>query len=218
MRASFSKVIYLPVSLNDSDFCRKAAEDRQKRNSFPVVNIIQNGWIIIDRLSDKLVDAYQNWPSFYKLHLHGFLDGTMESKIRNAQRMPHISTFLYSNESLPQILNDYDIGFVGYAERSSNDRHMENTSSQVVSYSRLGIPVIGCGSSLFNDFVNKQKIGIGISSIEEMEDAIKKIIENYPLFASNARKLYESRFNLTNLFHGYLLQTFESLFVVSQVK
>ncbi len=210
MGITFSNTIYLPVSLNDSEFCRKAAEERRRRNSFPTVNIIQNGWIAENRWSDRLIDAYQNWPGSYILHLHGFMGDWMEGKILKARRMPHVSTLLYSNDSLPQMLDDYDIGFVGYAEEDSNFEHNENASSQLVDFLRLGIPVIGCGSFSFNEFVAKQNIGISISSMEETADVIKKIVDNYALFSSSARKVYEQRFNLNAHFNN-LIGSFQSL-------
>ncbi len=209
---SFPNTIYLPVSLNDSEFCRKAAEIRRKKDSFHTVNIIQNGWIVENRWSDQLIDVYRNWPDCYKLHLHGFMGDKMESRIKNAQRKPDVSTLIYDSDRLSQMLNNYDIGFVGYNEPDINFNHIENASSQMVMFLRLGIPVIGYGYDLFNDFVNKNNIGIGISTIGEMENAIKKIIDNYPFFSYTARRMYELKYNLKSIFNNYLIKFFESLF------
>lgn len=206
---NFPQTVYLPISLNDSEFCRKASENRQKKNTFSTVNIIQNGWIAENRWSDQLIDAYRNWPACYKLHLHGFMGDRMESRIKNAQRKPDVSTLIYGSDSLVRVLNNYDIGFVGYNEPDSNFNHIKNASSQMVMFLRLGIPVIGCGSPLFNDFVTKQNIGIGISSPEGAEDAIKQIIDNYSFFSYKARNLYELRLNLNNIFNNYLIKAFE---------
>ncbi len=208
---SFPNTIYLPVSLNDSEFCRKASEKRRKRDSIFTVNIIQSGGIAYSRWSDQLIDAYQNWPSSYKLHLHGFISDMVGNKIRNVQKEPDISEVIYDSDGLLQMLNNYDIGFVGYRESDSNHRYIENASSQMVMFLILGIPVIGCGSDLFNNFINKNNIGISIFSIGEMEDAIKKIIDNYSFFSCNARNLYEVRFNLNNIFNDYLINSFEEI-------
>ncbi len=210
--ASFSNTIYLPVSLNDSEFCRKASENRPKRKSFSIVNIVQSGLIIKDRWSDQLVDVYQSWPTWYKLSLRGFIGVDIKNKLLDVERKPNVSESIYDTTHLPQILNNYDIGFVGYAEKDSNHKYIENASAQMVEFLKLGIPVIGCGSSLFNDFVTRQNIGVSIRSIEEMENAIKKIIDNYSLFSRNARRLYESRYNLNSFFDDYLIKCFESLF------
>lgn len=209
--ASFPNTIFLPVSLNDSEFCRKASENRMKRNAFATVNIVQSGWIVKGRWSDQLIDVYQNWPTWYKLNLRGFVGVDIKNMLLNVKRKPHVSESIYDNTCLSQILNNYDIGFVGYTEKDSNHKYIENASSQMVDFLRLGIPVIGCGHSLFNDFVNKQNIGIGITSPEEMEEAIKKIIDNYSFYSYNARKLYELRFNLNNMFNNYLIKDFEEI-------
>lgn len=212
--AVFTNTIYLPVSLNDSEFCRKAAENRQKKNSLSTVSIVQSGWIGKGRWSDKLIDAYQNWPISYELTLRGFIQADINDSLLRAKRKPEVSGSICDTDLLPQILNNCDIGFVGYSENDSNHRYIENASSQMVEFLRLGIPVIGCGSSSFNDFVTRQNIGIGISSIEEMEEAINKIVEDYSFFSSNARKLYESRFDLCSYFNNYLIKSFESLFAI----
>ncbi|MFZ3059418.1 MAG: hypothetical protein WA102_06705 [Candidatus Methanoperedens sp.] len=211
---SFPNTIFLPVSLNDSEFCRKASENRMKRNAFSTVNIVQSGWIVKSRWSDQLIDVYQNWPTRYELNLRGFVGVDIKNMLLNVKRKPHVSESIYDNTCRSQILNNYDIGFVGYTEKDSNHKYAENASSQMVDFLRLGIPVLGCGSSLFNDFVNKQNIGMGITSPEEMEEAIKKIIDNYSFFSYNARKLYESRFNLNNIFNNYLSRAFEEMCLV----
>ena len=208
---SFPNTIYLPVSLNDSEFCRKASEKRRKRDSVFTVNIIQSGGIAYSRWSDQLIAAYQNWPSSYKLHLHGFICDMVKNKIRNVQRKPDVSEVIYDSDSLLQMLNNYDVGFVGYRESDSNHRYIENASSQMVMFLILGIPVIGCGSDLFNNFINKNNIGISIFSIGELEEAIKKIIDNYSFFSRNARNLYEVRFNLNNIFNDYLVKSFKTM-------
>ncbi|MFC1965998.1 hypothetical protein ACFLWI_03520 [Chloroflexota bacterium] len=208
---TFPNTIYLPVSLNDSEFCRKASESRQKKTSFATVNIVQSGWIVKNRWSDKLIDEYQNWPTWYKLNLRGFIGSDIRSKLLNIKRMPYLSESIYDNTRLPEILNNHDIGFVGYAEKDSNHKYIENASAQLVNFLRLGLPVIGCGSPLFNDFVTKQNIGIGVSPTEETEGAIRKIIDNYSFFSHNARRLYESRYNLNSHFDKYLIKSFESL-------
>ncbi len=210
--ASFSKTIYLPVSLNDSEFCKNAANDRQKKTNFDVVNIIQDGAIQKIRYSDQIIDAFQKWPVSYKLHLHGMIDQEVKNQILLSERKPTTSELMYDSDRLILFFNDYDIGFVGYARKNSNQNLIENASGQIVEFLRLGIPVIVCGSSLFNDFINRQNVGVGVSSISEVEDAIKTVVDNYSSFSYNARKLYEIRYNLTVIFNDYLIKSFESLF------
>ena len=210
--ASFSKTIYLPVSLNDSEFCKNAANDIQKKTNFDVVNIIQDGAIQKIRYSDQIIDAFQKWPVSYKLHLHGMIDQEVKNQILLSERKPTTSELMYDSDRLILFFNDYDIGFVGYARKNSNQNLIENASGQIVEFLRLGIPVIVCGSSLFNDFINRQNVGVGVSSISEVEDAIKTVVDNYSSFSYNARKLYEIRYNLTVIFNDYLIKSFESLF------
>lgn len=208
---SFKNVIYLPVGLNDSDFCKEASKKRLRRNFTLTVTVIQIGAIGHGRRSDTLIASYQNWTDNYELTLHGFISNEIYDILSKVKKKPVISKAMYDNVSFPQFLDKYDIGFVGYGERNNNYRYIENASSQLVAFLRLGMPVIACGSDLFNNFVNKNNIGIGIFSFEEMEVEIKKIVDNYAFFSHNARNLYESRFDLTHIFQSYLIKSFEAI-------
>lgn len=158
-----------------------------------------------------MIASYQNWTDNYELTLHGFISNEIYDILSKVKKKPVISKAMYDNVSFPQFLDKYDIGFVGYGERNNNYRYIENASSQLVAFLRLGMPVIACGSDLFNNFVNKNNIGIGIFSFEEMEVEIKKIVDNYAFFSHNARNLYESRFDLTHIFQSYLIKSFEAI-------
>lgn len=206
----FKNTIYLPAGLNDTEFCKKASEKRLNKNYFAAVTVIQIGEIGKHRYSNQLIDSYQRWPSHYKLILHGFVRNEIYDKLSKVGRKPHMSESIYDNISFPRFLNNHDIGFVGYGQHDNNHRYIENASSQLVAFLRLGMPVIACGSDLFNNFVNKNNIGIGIFSFEEIEAEIKKIVDNYAFFSRNARNLYESRFDLTHIFQSYLIKSFEA--------
>jgi glycosyltransferase involved in cell wall biosynthesis len=194
---SFPNTIYFPTSLNDSKFCKEQAKIRQKKLFFPTVNIIQHGVIFHLRLSDLLIDAFQNWPSCYKLHLHGKIAERIKCKISRVRRKPAVSEFIYDSEKLPQFLNNFDIGFVGYSPNDLNQLYVENASEQLVLFLRLGIPIIGCGFDGFKNFILKSNVGVGIevSSMSEISEAIEKIVKNYSFFSFNARKLFEEKFD-----------------------
>jgi len=211
VQSAFPDTIYLPVSLNDSEFCREASENRQKKKSFSTVNIVQSGHISQGRRSTELIGAYQHWPEHYRLSLRGFIHPDVRSRLSTAVRKPDVSEDIHDNAHLPRILDKHDIGFIGYLEDDTNHRYMENASSQTVEFLRLGIPVISCASPEFNDFVSTQGIGLGVSSVGEAGDAIKKIIDNYSSFSINARRLFESRFNLSSHFDNYLVQSLQDL-------
>lgn len=205
---TFENVIYLPTGLNDSPFCRGAARTRQQRE-LSTVNIIQSGWITVHRHSVSLIEDYQKWPDCFALTLHGFIQPDAKSKLSEVKKKPSVVKTIYSNAYLRIFLDRYDVGFVGYGEIDENHRYIENASSQLVEFLRLGIPVVVCGSVEFNNFINQQGVGIGIPSMYNVDKAIQVIKSNYSLYSNSARKLYEARYNLCS---GNLIKSLNSLF------
>jgi hypothetical protein len=207
----FPTVIYLPISLRDSEFCREEAWKRRKKEPSATAKVVQNGWIAENRWSDTLVESFQQWPPQFELYLHGFLGDRMEGMIKRFPRKPSVSTKAYDATALPVMLNAFDIGFVGYKESDSNFTYIENASAQLVDYLRLGIPVIACGSLPFTTFVAKAAIGVSVSHPSEIADAVRAVLRDYGQFSSNARRLYEERHDLTTLFDDRLVPSLESL-------
>lgn len=202
----FNKTIYLPVGLNDSEYCQFAAEKRANRDCIDVVKIIQCGLLSEIRLSAVLIDEYQKWPSSFELFLHGKICGkAVEQKLRNVTKIPVISSKLYDNDMLSKFLDSFDIGFVGYGETDSNFIFVENASTQLIGFLRLGIPVIVCGSEKLNDFIEENQVGVAVGSIKDMEEKIRVLIDNYAFYSSRARQLYLDRFNLNTIFASNLI-------------
>jgi len=202
---TFSKTIYLPVSLDDSEFCIRAAKERMNKTDFQVVKVIQSGHITENRGSIGLINSFQSWPDNFKLTIRGYLDPHINALIEDINRKPDVFEEFYGPHDLSLILDENDIGFIGYGERDTNHKYIVNASAQVVVFLRLGIPIIGMGSQIFCDFINKQKIGVGIITSEEIESAIKKIINNYPSYSDNARNLFRNRYHLQRIFSEYLI-------------
>ncbi|UCD77651.1 MAG: hypothetical protein JSW26_19850, partial [Desulfobacterales bacterium] len=198
--AGFVNTVYLPVGLNDSKFCQRAARQRASKKLTDEIHIVQSGTIAANRWSESLVNAYQSWPAEYRLHLRGFIQPAVTRQVAALNRRPILSDTLYDNHELPGILDRYDIGFVGYKEDDANHRYIEHASSQLVQFLRLGLPVITCGSDELNRFVDDHHCGIGVCSMGQIPGALEKINRDYGFFSGSARKLFEEKFNLGRYF------------------
>ncbi len=208
----FDKTLYLPVGLNDSEFCRFASEKRASKNFFDTVKIIQCGLLSQIRLTVELIDEYQKWPSSIELFLHGILCGkAVNNKLDEVAKKPIVSSGLYDNDTLSKFIDNFDIGFVGYGETDSNHRFIENASTQLVSYLRLGIPVIVCGSQNLNAFITDHNVGLSVNSLKDIQSNFKQLTDNYTFYSRKARKLYEDKYNLTSIFESYLIPSISGI-------
>ncbi len=208
----FDKTLYLPVALNDSEFCRFAAAKRASKDYFDIVKIIQSGLLSEIRLTVELIDEYQNWPSSMELFLHGKLCGNaVNEKLEAVVRKAVVTSEFYDNAELSCFLDNFDIGFVGYGESDSNFQFNENASAQLVGFLRLGIPVIVCGSQNLNAFITDNQVGIAVTSLKHLESNIRQLIDNYKLYSCSARKLYEAKYNLASIFESYLIPSISGM-------
>lgn len=208
----FDKTLYLPVGLNDSEFCRVAAEKRICKSNFDKVKVIQSGLLSEIRLTVQLIDEYQKWPSYMELFLHGKLCGkAVNKKLEAVVKKSVVSSGGYDNDELSRFLDNFDIGFVGYGETDSNFQFIENASAQLVSFLRLGIPVIVCGTQSLNAFITDNQVGIAVTSLTYLESNIRHLIDNYKFYSCKARKLYEDKYNLTSIFESYLIPSISEM-------
>lgn len=202
----YGELLYLPVSLSDSEFCRAESERRASIRMLDRTEIVQCGWLAPNRYTDRLVEAFQAWPPNYDLHLHGPMHGDRVVRmIDAATRKPHLSSDFLDHEALTRFLGRFDIGFVGYGETDLNHSFIENASAQLVGFLRLGMPVIVHQPTRLNDFVKEHRIGIGVEDMAGITEAIGGITANYSFFAANARYLFERKFNLDTLLEKEIL-------------
>lgn len=208
----YGNTIFLPVGLNDSEFCRVAAINRALKRNFDTVKIIQSGLLSEIRLTVELVTVFQHWPTFIELHLHGKLCGNaVNSKIGSVIKKPILSSELYDVNTLMQFIDRFDIGFVGYGEADINHIFIENASTQLVSFLRLGIPVIVSGSENINTFIEKHHAGIKVTSLNDIENSIIELTDNYAYYSRNARQLYDDRFNLKTIFESNIIPSIAAI-------
>lgn len=182
-------IFYLPISL-------KKVEPFLLSESmkFPVLIQLGPGNI---KCSDKLLDHFQKSNNRYRLIFHGHINNWLKKLLVNKKYCPIISDFSVNGDSLSNIVNYCDIGFVGYETYSEYDKNgylISHASGQLVEFLRIKKPIISMGNTNMKDLVNHYKIGVHIETIEELNNAIDIIRDNYNLFSNNCYKLYLESF------------------------
>lgn len=197
INATFSKTIYVPVSLNDTTFCAIAALKRGQERSLQTLKIVQSGHICTNRYSDAVARSYQGWPYGIELYFRGNIGSDVLAVVEDLAKPVNITRCFYDNNVLPIIFNDYDVGFIGHQETDRNHHLIINASSQLAAYMRLGMPVLCCGSEQLISYVNDNKIGFATHHpLDIHPEQITDLVENYSIYSQNARKLFEEKYDL----------------------
>lgn len=212
LKAQFKSVIYLPVALNDNEFCKRASVARRQQAALTRLRVVQNGHICAPRFSAELVQAFQNWPQYYELHLRGNLSTDVLEKIIQWRRPVSVSDEFYDNSVLSEVFDTFDIGFVGYKDTDMNHRLVINATGQMVAYLRLGIPVICCGSEQLLAFVEKHRIGIAAATPGAITlSQLDFLLDNYEELSANARMVFEHYYDLEQIMEQKVLPQLETL-------
>lgn len=208
----FNHVIYLPVALADSLYCRKVSTEREQHHQSKTLNIIQSGHICESRFSLDLLLAFQRWPHYSNLNLRGHIAQDVRETVLHMKRAVSISDDFYDNSVLSEVFNRFDVGFVGYKDKDRNHEFIVNASSQLVAYLRLGMPVICCGSGRMIDFVTRHRIGVAASHpFDITSEQLDFLVLNYQELSRNAREVYGEHFDLERIMSDRVLPALENL-------
>lgn len=182
-------VYYMPVFIEKIPINRKPS-----LSSFSRPIILQCGGIGRYRSSDKILDHFQSHADAYRLVFHGFLIDDILSQLEKCHAFPIVSSTIIDSKYLYQIIDFCDIGFISYEKIDLNHKYLSKASGQMVEFLRLGKPVIVMSKSDLKEFVNEEKIGVGIEDISELENAIKLIKDDYDTFSINCIKCFDNYF------------------------
>ncbi len=208
---SFRKAMFVPVALNDNNYCRINAFKRRHRGLAGKARIVQSGYICAGRFSLDLILAYSGWSDNFELNLRGEIRDEVNPLLAHSSKQILVSSGFYNNIELQTVSNEFDIGFIGYTETDMNHQLIVNASAQLVSYLQLGIPVICCGPKQLTSFI--QMYGLGIASNHPAEITnhdLEMMVNNYSQLSGNCRDLYELHYDLNRIMDGQFFNALES--------
>ena len=89
--------------------------------------------------------------------------------------------------------------FLCYGENDNNNKYIVNSSNKLVMALQAGKPIIVIGNRNLADFCNEYQCGVGLKdwSKVELEKALAKLEKDYEMYCENARRCYETRFDIS---------------------
>ena len=187
---------YLPVSLQADAFYEADAKRRCSRAIDRKITLMQLGSIDPGRNSHLLVDAYQKMPDNIFLILKGSLAGQIQTLVEKAIRKPSVYPKSTTFKDMREILNQADIGIIGGGAKDLNSYFFSMASGQLAEYSRLGIPVIVLDIEELGDFIDKNKCGLSISNVSQLDCAIQQIVQGYDNYSRSAHNTFRKFFDI----------------------
>lgn len=170
--------------------------------------IIYTGSIIPEMAIEDIISYIDLWPQNTILILHtpyrtNYLE-KIEQLIRrkNLEQKIIISVKQLSFEELCALLKKADIGLSFY--RPINKSFALSPSGKISFYLSQGLPFITNKIPSAVDLVSKYKCGICVDKIEEVGEAISKILENYSEFSANTKICYENELEFSKFFKKIL--------------
>ena len=181
---------YAPVFLN---ILSDAKPQILSSSSKPI--LMQIGGIGSYRFSDELLSHYQDNHRHYRLYLHGFIFREINEQLERCSSRPIVSSERINGSDVWQIVNNADIGFIGYRVGDLNHRYICKASGQFIEFMRCGKPVIVIGPNNLDNFVEENRVGVAIQSLAQLGDALNTIISNYDDFSKNSLLCFKKFFD-----------------------
>jgi glycosyltransferase involved in cell wall biosynthesis len=195
---SEDKIAYLPISLmgptykkSSSFLCQLFKEKVDKKRI-----ILYFGIITENRFCYELSMISRHFQEDWILILHGEIDPKIYDKIQKINidcSSPKIliSSSLVPYNQIEDLVASADIGLVFYSPELLNDRFTIFSSEKIALYFKCGVPIIGFNYEGYKELIENEQCGATIEKIEEIPDAIRKILSSYPAFKKNAYRVFK---------------------------
>ncbi len=104
-----------------------------------------------------------------------------------------------SLEDYKELIRNYDVGLVWYSDLSSdNVRYMGRSSGKYFMFLSQGKPVIVQNLPGLADDVKQYSLGVVLESLDQLNEAMKEIMENYADYQRNVIKTYKDVYAYEN--------------------
>ncbi|AFY36214.1 glycosyl transferase [Calothrix sp. PCC 7507] len=203
---SKTTIAYLPISLLGGIYQGKSDEFKHKLNNIKnSISILQFGQIA--RFGLELAQVAQEFPPEWKLIIHDGLaisqwnDNELVKKIQtiDVDRRIKLSLDKLEAQQIKQLVASTHIGLVLYYNSCKNDALTIFASEKLALYLQCGVPIIAFNYPGY-EIVEKFNFGVLINSIEDLPNAIRKIIINYDLYSVNAHNIFKKFYSFEENF------------------
>ncbi len=201
-----TRLLFLPVSLLGPTQ-REKSDLLHRMLSLPAEQrlLLMFGKIASRRFVPNLVQIAQSFPENWTLVIH---DGGASSysvdmlKAEDRQGRVAVSTALVPPSELPTLISSADVGLVFYAADTQNEYLTGRSSEKAAQYARAGVPMIAFNYPSFLEVFDEYHCGLGISTLNRINEAAACIFANYAFFQQGAWRAYEEVYEFSRHFQA----------------
>ena len=197
-------IITVPVCAEGEPFKVKTSNLRDRFGLAADLRIIIYAGYIADwAMCIEIAESAQFWPENWVLifHTHGYNNENYIKKVRrfeNSKVLFSLSPVPY--EDLPAFLASADIGIALYRDLGANFTLISSASGKLAHYLKSGLPVVVNSYPGVSNIVEQYNCGISINHVNQLQEAIGNIFENYQQMHSGAYLCYEDNYRLSSYF------------------
>ena len=194
---SDAEMVYLPNSSGLKKNEIKNSTYLKRKLDIPEENVIilSAGNFSYFTSAKELAQATINWPENWTFVLHGWADDDkyMEELklICSGKKNILLSTDFVPYEKLDELVSSAKIGIAFYTPVNRNIYEMATSSGKIWQYLRCGLPIITSALPSLCEMIDEGGFGLYANNPDEIQEAIKKILLNYGVYAEKARSYYK---------------------------
>lgn len=182
------KAIFVPVSIM-GEVIKKKSDYLREEHHIPKdkVVVLQFGLIFERRLCKEVMIEAHKFDDDICLIMHGDIPDNKEIyRHLTLSGKIILSEKLIPSSEIGDLISSSDIGLVFYRKNPINDYLVASSSEKLALYLQSGIPVVMFDYPSFAQINDKYQFGVCIGKLEELEQAISKIRNNYSYYRENA--------------------------------
>ena len=197
------QVFYLPVGITPRPACDEnpGVDPVCSFTDRKIMKLLYLGYLMPNRFLEALAQHAEQFPSSIRVHLHGpTVNRKLEDWARDrAQCLTlKITTDLLQEHDMANFVRGFDIGLALYLTTNVNDRTTAFSSQKIALYLSESKPIITFRSESYEALFAKYVCGVMIDSLDELQQAVEKIMSNYSMYASEAKRAFAEVYNLNN--------------------
>lgn len=194
-RVVSTELLFVPVSLlgpphpEKTDYLSKLLKIPAEKRV-----ILYFGMMAPFRHTHEVVKIAQEFPKEWALVVHGPCES--QDYLNQLHQMNNNHRVWISTDPIPQaeicdLIASADIGLVFYARDNQNDLLTGRSSEKVALYAQAGVPMIAYDTPSFRNVFDQYRCGECITSMDDIGDAVDKILRRYPEYRAGALLSYE---------------------------
>ncbi|MBI2354872.1 MAG: hypothetical protein HYV06_07575 [Deltaproteobacteria bacterium] len=157
----------------------------------------------------EIIESARFWPDKFSLVMHTWKASNVHTayfaKMKRAATgvRVYLSTEYLEPEALAPALSSADIALMFYRPIDGNFTEIMHSSNKLGEYLKAGLPVICSNFETLREFVTGHGIGVPISSLDDLPQALWQVTEQLPTFRLRALDCYQRNFRFEPFFERF---------------